>query len=195
MTSELTKRTPGQQLARDLQDLSQRYDQNTSQLDSVRQHNRELKQQLQQQDELQETISNLNQEVGDLRLRLSYSHARGGTETSAFGAGDTGLGGGVGGMTARAKRSLATELGDGLDDEDDEEEQEAVPGGQEEHVQGEDGVTTIYHTTTVRRVVVSLGVSLSQFLVNRICWFAILVVCSDPARRANNRRTRSTSPS
>jgi DNA repair exonuclease SbcCD ATPase subunit len=169
MTSELTKRTPGQQLARDLQDLSQRYDQHTSQLDSVRQHNRELKQQLQQQDELQETINNLNQEVGDLRLRLSHSHARGGTETSAFGAGDTGLGGGVGGMTARAKRSLATELGDGLDDEDDEEEQEAAIGGREEHVQGEDGVTTIYHTTTVRRVVVSLRISASRFEPERPC--------------------------
>lgn len=129
----------------------------------MRQHNRELKQQLQQQDELQETISNLNQEVGDLRLRLSHSHARGGTETSAFGAGDAGLGGGVGGMTTRAKRSLATELGEGLDDEDEEEEQDAAAGGREEHVQGEDGMTTIYHTTTVRRVVVSLRVGTSHW--------------------------------
>lgn len=117
----------------------------------MRRHNRELKQQLQQQDELQETIGNLNQEVGDLRLRLSHSHARGGTETSTFSAADGGSG--IREPGARAKRSLATELDGALDEE--EEEEDAAQGGRKEQVEGEDGVTTIYHTTTVRRVVVS----------------------------------------
>ena len=55
---------------------------------------------------------------------------------------------------ARGKRSLADDL-DGVLDEDDEGEGDDRVGSGER--QGEDGgVTTIYHTTTVRRVVVSL---------------------------------------
>ena len=135
--------------------MHQRHDQSTSQLDDLRRHNRELKQQLQQQDELQETIGNLNQEVGDLRLRLSHSHARGGTETSTLSTGEAGMAGVTGTTSGRVKRSLATELGDDLDEE--EEENEAHDPRREEHVEGDDGVTTIYHTTTVRRVVVSFA--------------------------------------
>jgi hypothetical protein len=135
------------QLSRDLQDLHKRYDQNETQLDKLRQHNRELKQQLQQQDELNDTIGNLTQEVADLRLRLSHSHARGGTETSTMSLGTEQA-------VARGKRSLADDL-DGVLDEDEEGEGDARADSGERR--GEDGgVTTIYHTTTVRRVVVSV---------------------------------------
>ena len=160
--------------------MHQRHDQTTSQLDDLRRHNRELKQQLQQQDELQETIGNLNQEVGDLRLRLSHSHARGGTETSTLSTGEAGMVGVTGTTSGRAKRSLATELGGDLDEE--EEEDEAHDPRREEHVEGDDGVTTIYHTTTVRRVVVSFAPG-SPFDLRLISIHRRLP--SDPERPAN----------
>ena len=60
----------------------------------------------------------------------------------------------------RGKRSLADDLGGVLDEEEEGEGDGRADSGER---RGEDGgLTTIYHTTTVRRVVVSVRGALGE---------------------------------